>query len=409
MRRAIVCVAICTTLGCGTTSPSASRDGGSGGDAPSVIPANPCAGIEPPAQGPMLEYVVQQGDRCLPGTTDGLGTLAFPVSINLVDSHGSGILFVTPVGKLLQTYPSEEWETNPLHQPVGFVAVTTEGGYVAPKDFIGIPRWNSLGDSLRGGSRLGDHVAAAANPAGGVLVAGNLRIARTDSTEHVATMFTGGGEPFDVKWGPKPLASGGAVFGAGVDSLGRSLVITDGTQKYGNGYVSGQWFEQDGTPLTGEFVLLKDFSAGTATQLETSPLIGGGLLVRRMDLDRTFHALVLVVVPSGSTTASAAPEWMISRRDVKLEITRGGRAYVALPYGAHQVTCSQRVEVFAQDGTSCGSRDFPIAVGTCDTRDVTQGADGTIIQQLPLSMETRSNPSDGAHTCTWRWWAGALR
>src|SRR5439155_11758371 len=124
-----------------------------------------------------LEYVVQQGDRCLPGTTDGLGTLAFPVSINLVDSHGSGILFVTPVGKLLQTYPSEEWETNPLHQPVGFVAVTTEGGYVAPKDFIGIPRWNSLGDSLRGGSRLGDHVAAAANPARGVLVAGNLRTA----------------------------------------------------------------------------------------------------------------------------------------------------------------------------------------------------------------------------------------
>src|SRR5207253_6987339 len=73
MRRAIFCVAICTTLGCGTTSPSSSRDGGSGGDAPSVIPANPCAGIEPPAQGPMLEYVVQQGDRCLPGTTDGLG------------------------------------------------------------------------------------------------------------------------------------------------------------------------------------------------------------------------------------------------------------------------------------------------------------------------------------------------
>jgi len=88
---------------------------------------------------------------------------------------------------------------------------------------------------------------------------------------------------------------------------------------------------------------------------------------------------------------------------------QGGRAYVALPYGAHQVTCSQRVEVFAQDGTSCGSRDFPIAVGTCDTRDVTQGADGTIIQQLPLSMETGSSPSDGAHTCTWRWWAGALR
>jgi hypothetical protein len=128
-----------------------------------------------------------------------------------------------------------------------------------------------------------------------------------------------------------------------------------------------------------------------------------------MDSDHGLHALALVVIPSGTTAVSAAPNWMSSRRDVQLEIARGGRAYAALPYGARQVTCSQRVEVLASDGTSCGSRDFPIAAGTCDTRDVTLGADGTIIQQLPLSMETGRNPHDAAHTCTWRWWAGALR
>jgi hypothetical protein len=43
-----------------------------------------------------------------------------------------------------------------------------------------------------------------------------------------------------------------------------------------------------------------------------------------------------------TTAVSAAPNWMSSRRDVQLEIARGGRAYAALPYGARQVTCSQR-------------------------------------------------------------------
>jgi len=357
----------------------------------------------------MLEYVVQQGDGCLSGSADGRGTLAFPISYGLVDSHGSTISFVTPAGTRLQSYYSEEWETNPLRQPVGFVAVTTGGGYVAPQDFVGIPRWNTLGDTVLSGWRLGEHIAAAADPAGGVVVAGDLKTGYEGATAHIATMFTGGAEPFDVKWGPKPLASAGPVFGTGVDLLGRSLVITDATQKYGSEYVSAQWFERDGSPLTGEFVVVEGFNAGAATWFETSPIIGGGLLVRRMDLDQSVHALALVIVQSGITTVNAAPVWMISHRDVQLEIARGGRAYAALPYGARQVTCSQRVEVFAPDGTSCGSRDFPIAAGTCDTRDVTLGADGTIIQQLPLSMETQRNPYNGSHTCTWRWWAGALQ
>ena len=34
--------------------------------------------------------------------------------------------------------------------------------------------------------------------------------------------------------------------------------------------------------------------------------------------------------------------------------------------------------------------------------------DGTVIQPLPLSMETTLDVH-GSHTCTWRWWAGAAR
>jgi hypothetical protein len=62
----------------------------------------------------------------------------------------------------------------------------------------------------------------------------------------------------------------------------------------------------------------------------------------------------------------------------------------------------------AADGTSCGAREYPIAAGTRDTGDLTLAMDGTVIQPLPLSMETMLD-IHGSHTCAWRWWAGAVR
>ena len=68
-----------------------------------------------------------------------------------------------------------------------------------------------------------------------------------------------------------------------------------------------------------------------------------------------------------------------------------------LPEGETAIPCTQRLEVVAPDGTSCGSRDYPIAAGTCDTSPLTLAADGTVIQQLPFSMETMTPV--GSHTC----------
>jgi hypothetical protein len=79
-----------------------------------------------------------------------------------------------------------------------------------------------------------------------------------------------------------------------------------------------------------------------------------------------------------------------------------------LPYAATGVACSQRLEVVAPDGTSCGSREYPIAAGTCDTHDLSLGADGTVIQQLPDSMESKDEVML-VHSCTWRWWPGAAK
>jgi hypothetical protein len=99
---------------------------------------------------------------------------------------------------------------------------------------------------------------------------------------------------------------------------------------------------------------------------------------------------------------------MVSRRDVKLQIARGGKAYAALPLGAKSVLCTQRVDVIAPDGISCDATDYAIAAGTCDTFDLSLGADGTIVQQLPSAME-QTNTVVGGRTCTWRWWPAALR
>src|SRR5947209_2127859 len=76
--------------------------------------------------------------------------------------------------------------------------------------------------------------------------------------------------------------------------------------------------------------------------------------------------------------------------------------------GGTGVACTQRLEIVAPDGTSCGATDYVIASGTCDTFEMRLAADGTVIQELPSAMETFYD-SIGQSTCTWRWWPGAAQ
>lgn len=372
-------------------------------------PSNACANIEPPADVAMRQYVVSQRDACLPATGDRGGTLAFPTVFAQASAHGATVDFVSTSGTFLRqsdlTAPP-----NLLQQPDGVAAVSGPSPFSGPPNVISFSSWDHGGNPLAHGSRFGDlhRVASAANPEGGVLVAGDYSTTFSGPTQHVAEMFVGPpAAVFNVMWGPQPLASAGTVFGAGVDLLGKALVVTDGAPKFGSGAISAQWFV-DGKPVTGEFLLVSGFTPGASTWFEASPLVDGGLLVRRIDSDHGLHSQVLVVVAAGSTSPNPAPDWMASRRDVQFHLARGNRAYATLPYGAPNVACSQRVEVLAADGTSCGSLDYAIAAGNCDTGDLTMAADGTVIQPLPLSMETTLDVH-GSHTCTWRWWAGAAR
>jgi len=129
-----------------------------------------------------------------------------------------------------------------------------------------------------------------------------------------------------------------------------------------------------------------------------------------MDWAGTLHSQALVIVTTAGVV-SAAPAWMTSRPDTRIQVSPDRLSYAFLPYGEQAVNCSQHVDVVAPDGTTCGTLSYPIAAGSCDTRDMAMGEDGTILQPLPSAMEQVTPPDAPVygHTCTWRFWRNAVR
>jgi len=244
---------------------------------------------------------------------------------------------------------------------------------------------------------------------GGAALAGTIRVEGQKNQRRVM-MFDAAGA---VRWTPRNLATDSAIFGLGVDLNGRVLVIQDGYAQC-TGCILAQWFEGNGTPLTGSFTLLAGFSAGPATWFETAPLVGGGLAVRRMDADRSgqkqrFRSQWLVTLGSGNEAVQAAPGWMKARPDTNLALARGRTAYAVLPNGGFDQPCSETVELVSPGGNSCASWTLELARDrSCDTLEVRLGLDGTILQRLPLELESDSDSNGQTKTCTLRFWPAAL-
>ena len=374
---------------------------------PPPPPTNACAGIPGPDAIVMQQYVARPNRTvaCLAGLGDKNGTLDFPMSYMAADYHGSLIDFVTAANIFLREDYFQSEGPNPIQQPIGLFAAGSAPHLYPYGNAVDIARWDTAGNMQGEALWHVGTIASAGDPTGGLLVAGDIGV-DASSMHHEAHAFVGGpGYGLNTKW-TQPLASSGPVFGAGVDVFGRSIVITGGA----SGSITAQWFEGNGTPLTGEFRLLDTFTPGANTWFETSPLIGGGVVVRRMDLNAAngTDSHMLVTVDSGTAGVHAAPQWMVGRNNTRLQITRGGMAYAVLPYGVATGNCSEHLEIVASDGTSCGARDYPIAAGTCNTMGLTLAEDGTVMQQLPSSMELIINSVD-AHTCTWRFWTRAAQ
>lgn len=394
--------------------PRTSAPPSSGGAQRASPPPAQCAGLTVATDVVMRRHVVSRGAMwCGAAVGDASGALALPSAFSSGMAFGASIDFVRTTGDLLGEYGSHDG-TQLVEQPQGFAAASSPRfGHGPPT--ISQLRWDSDARMLAGGDAWWSKTwpyRVAADPNGGVLLVGDVSSSNLGTVQHAAVMFEGGGVPYGTRWGPVKLASSGTVLGAGVDALGRAIVMTDGSTRFAPGAVSAQWFDRDGAAMTGEFLLLERSIADPCRYvwLETSPLVGGGVAVRRMAerFPASIEAQALVVVASGADRAQPAPDWMTSRPGTRLVLLRSGQGYAVLPYGARGVDCTQRVELLAADGTPCASIDFPISDGRCDTGELSLGADGTVVQQLPASMETPVD-STVAHTCTWRFWPQVLR
>ncbi len=385
---------------------------------PTATPSQPpqdaaaCAEIALTSLPPAREQEVSEpGARltCGPGTADANGTMVLAWTVNGSSARTNAT--VLPASGAARSAALPAAYPGVVRQPAGALWVSGDPqADIAPLtwfDAAGAPVNDA---TLRVRSSRYDF-AAVGDPSGGVLVAGTLATIAGQAYQHAAVVYSG---PGAIRWGPRPLASAGSVAGAGVDLLGRALVITAKNAGPGTFTLSGEWFDRDGTPLTGEFTLPQkalSIMPGLAISFETSRIIGGGLAIHQLLVypGGTYRtSYTVAVVPSGSATVQLPPAWMTSRQGTRLELARGGKAYAVLPLGTPHDTCSQAVEVLGPDGIACGTLALPMNGARCNTLDLELGADGTLVQRIPpaLDAQLEEPPAD---RCAWRWWPGALR
>jgi hypothetical protein len=369
---------------------------------PPPPPPDECAGLGPQPALPQDYALEPMEQSCQPGVGDSHGLLLFTARRSN-PSQGTMELFAPrdqPImrGQFLDTY------MRLFSEPEGLEGLLTSNsqGYVYAQHFDsdGVPREN--GGPLQHPSTPWP----AADPTGGLMIAGDLGYIRPAATPSPSLFSYGSGPGPITRW-DRRLSSRGPVVGIGVDVNGRTLVVTDGAAAYGAGTISGEWFDAAGNG-SGEFKLFGDFTPGRSTWFQLAPLIGGGLAVARFDGTgpHDITSAWIGVVGSLSHAMDAAPAWLSSRGNTWLEIVRGGKAYAFLPLGAAKVTCAPQIEVVSPGGQSCGTHALFLASGTCDTFDVTAGKDGTLMVELPDSMERSSG---AGRSCTWRAWREELR
>jgi hypothetical protein len=367
---------------------------------PPPPPSDQCRGLGPTAVAHEDFALEASAQTCLPGVGDGNGLLMFAARQSPSD-QGTKYLFAPRGSKTMPGQYMDTWFLRLFSEPVGLEGLSTSNsqGYVYAQHFESDGTLGENGGPLQHASDV-----LTADPTGGLMLSGDIGYIGAGYT-HSPSLFsykssTGAITRWDVR-----LSSRGAVVGLGVDVSGETLVLTDGAPAYGAGTISGEWFDTAGSK-SGEFKLFGNFTPGSSTWFQLAPLIGGGLAVGRFDGSGPHGTTSqwIGVVASRSHTMDAAPSWLSSRPNTWLEIVRGGKAYAFLPLGAAGVTCAPQVEVVSPVGQSCGSDALFLSSGTCDTYDVTVGKDGTLMVELPDSMEVIGS----RRSCSWRGWREEL-
>lgn len=386
------------TSGGGSGSGGSGGGGGGGGPDAGTV-ASDCDGLVPAALPTQVSYSVAYppyafGYCGLP-IGDGNGVIGLEVSQN---GHPNWDL-VSPSG--VKQGSLGAWHGAFWDQPAGF-----EGyGGSSVDQTVTVWSFDDMGRQ-RGATGITGSGIYAPDPNGGLLAVGRFtRGTGAGPFPQQAWMFNADGT---LRWGPTAVTQS-AVFGAGVDLLDHTVIISDG----GSGNIMAQWFDANGVAMTDPFVIIRNFVAGRNTWFETAPLIGNSLALRRVDLpDSTSERRTsewLAILPSGVSRVEAAlPDWLSSHPNTQLQLIHSRRAYALVPEAQNMSPCAQSVDVISSTGQSCGQVSFTVDGNACMTRELRMAQDGTVMQMLPSDREHDVTPA-GVRSCTMHFWPGALR
>jgi hypothetical protein len=365
----------------------------SAGPGPGPAPAPPaeCAALVPPAAGPpqsfRLETADPEHDVCQPGLSDGSGNLLLWIR-HQFQPGGAVLSFFDASGVALARFRTDTLQVTA--QLSGFEGASWVGSASQNSNVL---LFDPAGTLIRASDRIAASLPRVAeDPLGGIVVAhlpDGVDVRAVQAYDEAARLrWT---VPFELQ----------RLVSLAVDRAGNTLLVLDGGGSSGPGSRTGLWIDHGGN--RGAAFQLNGVAPGSL--VDVFPRVGSGLFLR--EVRGAFDTAWIGQIDTLGETVAAAPAWLVARPGTQLHMARGGSAYAVLPVGGQVPSCSQRLEVVAPTGASCGVVDFPIAAGSCVTQPLAVGYDGTVIQQLPRELEIQFGGRSAS--CTWRWWAGLLR
>lgn len=382
--------------GSGTGSGSGGGSSGGGGNGGGG-PRDECAGFAPGPVGDPNGAAASSGGHYFEPTgalSDGFGNVALieelrqaPAEITIHFHEPSG----AESGSFRGSGPYQSWKTRVMEQLAGVIVSHDSGGL----DGRGSVSAVDARGKVTATTGLADETFdLAIDPLGGVTALSRRKGADAQTAKTVVSFD----EQVKERWrGQLPTAD--RVLAFATDRQGNTLVLVDGSSRYGAGTAGGVWIDHSGH--AGD-----EFKATDAEVGDLYPRVGSGLFMR----DR-WGSWVAQFEPFGP--GAPPPAWLSSRdAGTTLHMARNGRAYAVIaPPSSARGTCSTSVDVVAPSGKNCGTAVFPspvvqqFGVSSCSSQIVV-GYDGTAIQRTEKVWEGGGSSN---YSVPHRWWTGFFR
>lgn len=366
----------------GTSTTGTSTSGTSG--------ASACQGLVPTPGNPTVFAIPPGSQSCHTQDSDGSGI----VYLEHFQTNTGSFSVVRPDGTLIGSPQTSKYGIHGYGQLSGLLGVA---GGLGSSELVRVGP-DATYQELLNGTAFANTVLLANDPTGGVVVWDN---GQTAYDEALYAYDASGAQRWKLSFAP-PLTV--FVAAIGVDRQGNVLALHEEPDG-----LHGFWVDHTGTKHP-DFQLMSaaaisGLGFGTNPQLTLEPQVGGGLFLRAGNYGNPTpdpgSKWIAALDPLG-TAAHPAPAWLSARIGTDLHMIHGGSAYGVISLQTNLGSCKQAVEVVTAHGESCGAATFDLGAGACTAKLLQLGYDGTVIQQLPGSMETCSDQY--TCSCTWRWW-----